>query len=472
MRVGAPDPSLTGNAGMAAITELCDRLDVVATLNRRVGPIKARERGHGAGQLLVGLAAAQLAGQDFLVGLDRHRADAAGQALTPVPGLASTTAAGLARRFDDAQWRAVESGIAEINERMLELLPAPRAAALCSGPVTVDLDTTDVEVYGRHKEGVAYNYQGQRAGRPHVAIWAETETALAADLGCGLDDPRSTASELLGRALAGLPARIDRARVRLRVDAGYFAAKLARAAHTEGIGFAIGAKRVAPLWRLLDGIAEHAWHDAKDMDNAQVAVADYAPADWPPDTRLLIRRVRLEPDQISTDPRSRRRRTLHPDQRTLPMDEIADLDAIHGYSFLLTNLDVSTPERAVTVEHWYRHRTTVENVFRDSKHGAALRHLPSGYHQVNTAWMWGALIAASIAGWCHQLTAVRTDDDTGIAAGHGVDGGKAMIATLRHRLIAVPGRVIHHARTLTLRLPPDHDLIPIILARLRALPAP
>ena len=30
------------------------------------------------------------------------------------------------------------------------------------------------------------------------------------------------------------------------------------------------------------------------------------------------------------------------------------------------------------MEHWYRHRTSVENIFRDSKHGAALRHLPSG----------------------------------------------------------------------------------------------
>jgi hypothetical protein len=42
---------------------------------------------------------------------------------------------------------------------------------------------------------------------------------------------------------------------------------------------------------------------------------------------------------------------------------------------------------------------------RDAKHGAALRHLPSGYPQVNTAWKWGALLAASIAGWLHQLTA-------------------------------------------------------------------
>ena len=48
--------------------------------------------------------------------------------------------------------------------RMLALLPAPRAAALAEGSVTIDLDTTDVEVYGRKKRGVAYNHQGQRVG--------------------------------------------------------------------------------------------------------------------------------------------------------------------------------------------------------------------------------------------------------------------------------------------------------------------
>ena len=45
---------------------------------------------------------------------------------------------------------------------MLDLLPAERAAALAGGPVTIDLDATDVEVYGRKKRGVAYNHQGQR----------------------------------------------------------------------------------------------------------------------------------------------------------------------------------------------------------------------------------------------------------------------------------------------------------------------
>jgi hypothetical protein len=62
-----------------------------------------------------------------------------------------------------------------------------------------------------------------------------------------------------------------------------------------------------------------------------------------------------------------------------------------------TNIDVSTPGEAVAVEHWYRQRTTIENIVRDSKHGAALRHLPSGYQDVTTAWMHGALLAANMA---------------------------------------------------------------------------
>ena len=69
----------------------------------------------------------------------------------------------------------------------------------------------------------------------------------------------------------------------------------------------------------------------------------------------------------------------------------------------------------------------LENIFRDSKLAAAPRHLPSGYPQVNLAWMWGALLAASMAVSLHQLTARTAGED--ILDGHGVRGGKAMIAT-------------------------------------------
>jgi hypothetical protein len=98
--------------------------------------------------------------------------------------------------------------------------------------------------------------------------------------------------------------------------------------------------------------------------------------------------------------------------------------------------------------------------------------------------MWGALLATSIAGWLHQLTATHPTTnaenhhpDTAAypsipepLAGLGVRDGKAMIATLRHRLLCIPGRLIHHAGALILRLPPGHQLLAAVLERLRALP--
>jgi hypothetical protein len=97
---------------MLAVTELVDHLDVVGRLD---GPIKQRRRGHTAGEVLVGTPAAQLTGEDFwsgwtVVGLDRRRGDLAGRQLAPVPGLAATTAAGLARKFGLAQWRRWRPG--------------------------------------------------------------------------------------------------------------------------------------------------------------------------------------------------------------------------------------------------------------------------------------------------------------------------------------------------------------------------
>jgi hypothetical protein len=63
VRIGAPDRALTANAGLAAVTELCGRLGVIEALDEAVGPIKQRDRGRAAGQLVTGIAAAQLAGR-------------------------------------------------------------------------------------------------------------------------------------------------------------------------------------------------------------------------------------------------------------------------------------------------------------------------------------------------------------------------------------------------------------------------
>ena len=253
VQVGASDPSLTATSGVAAIAEFVDKLDAIGRFDRGIGSIKERARGVSAGELLVGLAQAQLLGGDALVALDRQRQDVAAAELSAVPGIASTTAGSLARRFDAEHLVGIEAATADLAGRAFGLLPVSRRTALC-GRVTIDLDSTDVEVYGSRKQGVAYNYAGQRAGRPHLATRAEAGLTTAAELLAGNHDVRPRAADMLRRGLAGIPERVctmaaANDRLRVRADAGYFTADLALAAVAEGCDFAVAAKRNTAMWR-------------------------------------------------------------------------------------------------------------------------------------------------------------------------------------------------------------------------------
>jgi hypothetical protein len=341
VRVGAPDESLTPASGVVAVAELVGRLGVTAALDDAVGSVKRRDRGLSAGEFLVAVAQAQMFGAQFWVGLDRRRADTAGEALSVVATPASTTAVELAERFGPAQLAGIEEGIGEIVGRVVGLLPPARRAVLRAGGATIDLDGTDVECYGSKKDGIAYRYKGQRAGRPHVATWAEAGTVTAADLLAGDEDPRPGAGALIECSVATLRAAGVSARPKVRGDVGYFAADIAWAAVQADCDFSLGLTRNKAAWRAAAAIPTDAWRKAKRMKGARVAVCDYAPAGWPPGTACVVRRVRVRARDISTDPRARRRRTIPKDQLALALEGL--VEHVYAYSFIATNADVSTP---------------------------------------------------------------------------------------------------------------------------------
>lgn len=237
-----------------------------------MGQIKQRRRGLSGGQLLTAMASCQLTGGDHLVSLDRRRTDTAGQQLEPIPTPPSTTAAGIARRFGPEQLRGIEPAIGAVNTTMVGLVGQVRRSALLK-VATIDGDTTDVEVYGRHKEQVEYNHAGQRNLRPHIGFWAEAGVPLAAELMAGAADPRSNCVELLDRAIAALPDGVQT--IRARWDAGYFAGALAHACVQRGVQFAIGAKRTAPVIAAAAVPPDHQWIPAIGMDDTELAVIDY-----------------------------------------------------------------------------------------------------------------------------------------------------------------------------------------------------
>src|SRR5204862_6745796 len=123
-----------------------------------------------------------------------------------------------------------------------------------------------------------------------MATWAEAGMVTAADLLAGDEDPRPGAGGLIERSVATLRAAGVTARPRVRGDVGYFAKDIAWAAVDNGCDFSLGITRNPAAWRAAAAIGDDAWTEAVGMKGAQVAVADYAPAGWPPDTACLVRR--------------------------------------------------------------------------------------------------------------------------------------------------------------------------------------
>ena len=438
--LGAPDGRITPRAGLHLVAKLNRLLSITTTIDELAPPVKERRRGLGLGAVVMSLAETMLGGGDFLIDLDHQRQDTTGLGLRAVPEVpASTTVIGIAKRFDDEVRRGVEQANALLVAKAFALLPDKRKEALAARRPTIDLDPTTVEVYGHMKEGSAYNYKGEKAYRPHPAIWAETGWALAADLGSGKSDPRPQAPALIRRAVEALPEGL--LPPVMRGDSGFFDKNVAWAAVKEGCDFAIAAKRNALVWRAEREIPDDAWRPAIGMD-AEVAPCSYVPVGWPPGTRTICRRVEVRRDELSKDARSRRRRTIDPNQ--LALVETGEAEVAYAYSFIVTNLEGDVCE----IEAWFRMRALVEEKLKDGKLGLALRHMPSGYEAVNAMWMWAAFIGLNVSSWLQALT------------GHDQLGGRAHGKRLRRELVCIPARVTRHGGLTEVHCAPEDDAGP------------
>jgi Transposase DDE domain group 1 len=185
--VRADDPSLTPYAGLAVSGELARRLglagliDAELAVERRARPVKVRRRGLSAGELVVSLAECQLVGGSFFDHVEDVRADRAGAGLRAVAAAPSAPAAlQNTKRFRRVHVQRIERAAARAGERL------DRALGRDPGePVTIDLDATQVTVYGQRKQGAGRSRHGHISYAPHVAFWAQRGRALTSELVAG-----------------------------------------------------------------------------------------------------------------------------------------------------------------------------------------------------------------------------------------------------------------------------------------------
>jgi hypothetical protein len=444
VEIRADEQSLTPFGGSAVVGELVRRIELIPALDAaietapRVGglrPVKQRARGCSPGEALVSVAESMLCGGDSMLDLERLRADAAGAELRAVPAVpAASTACQLARRFRRSHLRAAEAAFAR-RANAVDAQLGRRAEER----VTLDFDSSQVEVYGRRKPGAAVNYQGQLAYQPLLCAWAQRGRMLATELLSGRDSTRGEEPRmLLRRVLAYLPD--GHGDVCGRFDSGFYRTDLLNDCRTLGVRFSISVPRSSAMWSALQRIPTDAWQPADGLADAEVAETTYAPSGWEHEPlRLLIRRVAHAADALSDDPRARRTKTIPREQLALGL--AGEADTVYGYSFILTDVAGSAAE----VECHHRERAQIEERIKDQKLGVSLRRLPLSDLDANRFWLHCTALALN-------LLAVLNDLMFGPEPpGHLPRRRQAK--WVRRMLLCVPARIIHHSRQIILRLP-------------------
>jgi len=468
--VRADDRSLTPYAGLAVSGELARRvglaelIDAELSVERRARPVKVRRRGLSPGELVVSLAECQLVGGSFFDHVEDVRADRAGAGLRAVTKTPSASVAlQNAKRFRRVHVQRVERAMARAGWRLDRALGRDP-----SEPVTLDLDATQVTVYGRDKRGAARSRHGHMSYAPHVAFWAQRGRALTSELVGGNREKLSggECARIATRALALLPD--DHGPVTMRIDSAYYAVELLERLRRERARFTVSVPRNQAMWKALGQIADEAWTDALEMPGAQVAETTYTPAGWRQEPlRLIVRRVPFSAQRIADGSlTARRRKTIHPEQ--LAMALTGEVASVFGYSFILTDIP---HQPTVWIEHFHRHRAQIEERLKDTKLGQALRHLPSGDLNANRVWLAAALLALNLTAFCCDLCPAAG------ASGKAPDDAplRRTAQTLRRILFNVPARILRTGRRTILRLPEGFrhaDVFRATLDAVYALPPP
>ena len=444
MKVAADAKGLVGRAGAVLLRRCADQVGLTSGLSG-VLRVRGRSPGWDRGVVLVQLAVAICLGATAMadIAVLDHQAALFGAAPS------DSTVRRVLAELDARVVARIAKARAKVRAHVWDLLADREqgfpwivtAGRVVSGWVVVDMDATLITAVSA-KQGAAATYKRGFGFHPLGAWCANTGEALAMLLRPG-NAGSNTASDhlqVLAAAIAQIPAAFRR-RLIVRCDGAGASHELTE--HIAGLSsvrrrvhFVVGWKVTEADEAAIAKLPATAWSPAVEQDGEPQVDADVAEITdlderlglWPAGTRLIVRRSK---------PSRRHERKL------------TDFERATGWRYQITATSIDVLAGAPGSHHgWfldalYRHRGAAEDQVKAGK-AQGLRNLPSKMWDVNTAWMLTANIAADLTCWMRLL---GLDDEPDLAG--------AEIATLRFRLLHIPGRLVHHARDKLLRIPAD-----------------
>jgi hypothetical protein len=425
------DDSVVPNAGLHAPAALAQKLGVAELVDERVRlPADAAGRAN-SGVKAMTVVGTMLAGGDSIDDCEVLRAGAAPEVFTATR--APSTIGVWLRGFN---WAAVR-----MFDAVLRVVLA-RAWAAGLGPdvdadLTIDVDSTVCQTYGTAKQGAKFGYTKVRGYHPLLATLVGTGEVLHARMRGGNAGSARGAGTFVRETLRRVRDAGATGALTVRADSAFYSRAFVTACAAHDARFSVTVRLLKPVREAIEAIPESAWTPIEYWldGGADVAETTYTAFKATKDERqlrLIVRRVRPTPgSQLALV-------TVF-DYHPFVTDRAGDL---------------------LWLEADHRGHAVVELGIRDLKAGG-LAHVPSGKFFANAAWLALACLAHNIARWT-----LRAAGDRWAAA---------TSETLRRKIVAMPARVVHSARTIKLRFPrnwPWRDAYDAALTTIRAIPAP
>lgn len=428
--VSFDEDNLVPNAGLVAPALLAQRLGIADLVERRVRLAKGAGAANCGAKALT-VIGGMLTGGDSIDDVGVLRAGAATKVFNDTR--APSTIGTWLRAF---RWSNIRELDAVSRETLRRAWTAGLGPADLASPLTIDLDSTVCQAYGRKKQGCRFGYTRVRGYHPLVATLAQTGEVVHSRMRGGNAGSARGATSFAVETISRVRAAGATGPLTVRADSAFYSKGLLWACRKAGVRFSVTVRMNKSIRAAIDAIPDEAWTPIPywlegGADVAEVAYTCFS-GRHKIDVRLIVRRV-----------------------RPTPGSQLA-LDVVFDYHALVTDRDGTT----LALEADHRAHAQVELVIRDLKDGP-LAHFPSGKFAANGAWLALAVLAHNLGRW--TLTAAGPDFDA------------ATVATLRRQVITMPARLVSSGRRQRLRAPtnwPWRDAVVGLLARLREMPAP
>ena len=336
-----------------------------------------------------------------------------------------------------------EAFIPKSNEKLRALMGLNQALIACvqgHSPSTIATLDQDATLTSTSKRKALYCYKGFKAYQPLNTYWAEQGILVHSEFRDGNVNAGFEQLRLLQEAIAWLPTDVQQ--VYLRSDSAGYQEDLIRYC-AEGndprfgvIPFAIAAKVSAGIKQAAQSLDEKHWHPIYQVDedghpiktNQKWADICFVP-DWVVKStthyRYLAIREAMKPSKNQSN-----------DDVDLSFQTI-QFDKVRYKLFaLVTNRELDGSE----LIQWHRKRCgKSEQVHSTQKEGLAGGQLPSNLFGANAAW-WAIMVLAFNLNRLMQIAALPKALK------------ESKMKALRFHVIQLPGRLIHHARQVHIRL--------------------